>query len=419
MFNVEAVRADFPILHQEINGHPLVYFDNAATTQKPQSVIDAISHYYAHDNANVHRGVHTLSHRATDACEKVRDQVKAFINAPTRESVIFTQGATDSVNLVMQSWGSYQIKAGENILLTEPEHHSNLVPWQMLAERVGAQIRTLPLLPNGELDLSLLAGLIDDKTRLVAVQHMSNVLGTVHDIAQIITAAHRVGALVLVDAAQSIPHVATDVQALDIDFLVFSAHKMLGPTGVGVLYARPEVLEQMPPYRGGGAMIKEVWMDHHTWGDLPFRFEAGTPHMAGIVGFGAAITYLENLGLDAVLAHEQMLLRYALEKLKSVDAIDLYGSENLQHRGGIVSFNLQGIHAQDVGELLDQQGIAIRTGHHCCQPLMRYYQVSTMARASFYIYNTHAEVDTFVSALQRTQRLLTRRQARKHAKQQV
>lgn len=420
MFNVEAIRADFPILHQEINGHPLVYFDNAATTQKPQSVIDAISHYYAHDNANVHRGVHTLSHRATDACEKVRDQVKAFINAPTRESVIFTQGTTDSVNLVMQSWASYHIRAGENILLSEPEHHSNLVPWQMLAERVGAQIRTLPLLPSGELDLSLLDTLIDDKTRLVAVQHMSNVLGTIHDIAQIIAAAHRVGARVLVDAAQSIPHLATDVQALDIDFLVFSAHKMLGPTGIGVLYARPDILEQMPPYRGGGAMIKEVWMDRHTWGDLPFRFEAGTPHMAGIVGLGAAITYLQNLGLDAVLAHEQMLLRYALEKLKSIEGLDLYGSEaNPLNRGGIISFNLQGIHAQDVGEIMDQQGIAVRTGHHCCQPLMRYYQVSTMARASFYIYNTHAEVDAFVAALQRTQRLLTRRQARQHAKQQA
>jgi cysteine desulfurase / selenocysteine lyase len=424
MFNVEAVRADFPILHQQINGHPLVYFDNAATTQKPQSVIDAISYYYAHDNANVHRGVHTLSHRATDACEKVRDQVRAFINAPTRESIIFTQGATDSVNLVMHSWASYQIKTGENILLTEPEHHSNLVPWQMLAERMGAQIRTIPLLPSGELDLSLLDTLIDSNTRLVAVQHMSNVLGTIHDIERIITAAHRVGARVLVDAAQSIPHLATDVQALDIDFLVFSAHKMLGPTGIGVLYARPEILEQMPPYRGGGAMIKEVWMDRHTWGDLPFRFEAGTPHMAGIVGLGAAITYLENLGLDAVLAHEQMLLRYALEQLKGVESLDLYGPEdNILHRGGIISFNLQGIHAQDVGEIMDQQGIAIRTGHHCCQPLMRHYQVSTMARASFYIYNTHAEVDVFVAALQRTQRLLTRRQtrqnARQHAKQQA
>lgn len=418
LFNVDTVRADFPILHQEINGHPLVYFDNAATTQKPQSVIDAISYYYAHDNANVHRGVHTLSHRATDACEKVRDQVKAFINAPTRESVIFTQGATDSVNLVMNSWASHHVGAGDNILLSEPEHHSNLVPWQMLAERVGAQIRTLPLLPSGELDLSLLDTLIDHKTRLVAVQHMSNVLGTIHDLEQIIGAAHRAGALVLVDAAQSIPHLATDVQALDIDFLVFSAHKMLGPTGIGILYARPEILEQMPPYRGGGAMIKEVWMDRHTWGDLPFRFEAGTPHMAGIVGLGAAITYLENLGLDAVLAHEQMLLRYALEKLKPLEGLDLYGPvDDTAHRGGIISFNLQGIHAQDVGEIMDQQGIAIRTGHHCCQPLMRHYQVSTMARASFYIYNTHAEVDAFVAALQRTQRLLTRRQNRQNARQ--
>ncbi len=412
MLNMEAIRADFPILHQEINGHPLVYLDNAATTQKPQSVIDAICHYYTHDNANVHRGVHTLSHRATDACEKVRDQVKHLINAPTRESVIFTQGATDSINLIMQSWGSHQLKAGDSILLTEPEHHSNLVPWQMLAERVGANLRTLPLLPSGELDLSLLDTLIDATTRLVAVQHMSNVLGTIHDIERIIAAARKVSARVLVDGAQSIPHMATDVQALDIDFLVFSAHKMLGPTGVGVLYARPEILEHMPPYRGGGAMIKEVWMDRHTWGDLPFRFEAGTPNMAGIVGLGAAITYLENLGFNQVLQHEQTLLRYALEKLKPMEGVILYGPDDVLHRGGIVSFNLEGIHAQDVGELLDQQGIAVRTGHHCCQPLMQFYGVSTMARASFYVYNTHEEVDRFVDALARTQRLLQRRQHR-------
>lgn len=412
MLNLEAIRADFPILHQEINGNPLVYLDNAATTQKPQSVIDAICHYYSHDNANVHRGVHTLSHRATDACEKVRDQVKHLINAPTRESVIFTQGATDSINLIMQSWGSHQIKAGDSILLTEPEHHSNLVPWQMLAERVGASLRTLPLLPSGELDLSRLDTLIDDTTRLVAVQHMSNVLGTIHDIERVIAAARKAGARVLVDGAQSIPHMATDVQALDIDFLVFSAHKMLGPTGVGVLYARPEILEQMPPYRGGGAMIKEVWMDRHTWGDLPFRFEAGTPNMAGIVGLGAAITYLEKLGFDQVLQHEQTLLRYALEKLKPMEGVILYGPDDVLHRGGIVSFNLEGIHAQDVGELLDQQGIAVRTGHHCCQPLMHFYGVSTMARASFYVYNTHEEVDRFVDGLARTQRLLQRRQNR-------
>ncbi len=413
MLNLEAIRADFPILSQEINGFPLVYFDNAATTQKPQQVIDAIAHYYSCDNANVHRGVHTLSHRATDACEQVRDQVQRFINAPTRESVIFTQGTTDSINLVMQSWAQHQLKAGDNVVLTTPEHHSNLVPWQMLAENLGVSIRTLPLLDSGELDMSLLDTLIDENTRLVAVQHMSNVLGTIHDVESLMQKAHAVGARVLLDGAQSVPHKSIDVQALDVDFLVFSAHKMLGPTGIGILYARPEILENMPPYRGGGAMIKEVWSDRHTWGDLPFRFEAGTPNMAGIVGLGAAIRYLERIGLDAVLEHEQVLTRYALEQMKRIEGIRLYGPEDVRKRGGIVSFNLEGIHAQDVGELLDQQGIAIRTGHHCCQPLMRHYGVSTMARASFYIYNTHEEVDIMVKALTRTQSLLHRRKQRK------
>lgn len=418
MLNMEAIRADFPILDQEINGQPLIYFDNAATTQKPECVIDAIADYYRHDNANVHRGVHTLSHRATDACEQVRDQVQHFINAPDRESVIFTQGTTDSINLVMQTWGLQHIQAGDNILLTEPEHHSNLVPWQMLAEQVGAELRTLPLLPSGALDLSGLDRLIDEKTRLVAVQHMSNVLGTLTDVDTIRQAARAKGALILLDAAQSIPHLPVDVQALDIDFMAFSGHKMLGPTGIGVLYAKREILETMPPYRGGGAMIKEVWMDRFTWGDLPFRFEAGTPNMAGIVGLGAAIRYLDKLGLEQVLAHEQTLLRYALEKMKSIEGVELYGPEDIRHRGGIVAFNLKGVHAQDVGELLDQQGIAVRTGHHCCQPLMRFYGVSTMVRASFYIYNTHEEVDRFVDALARTQRLLQRRQSRRNKQEQ-
>lgn len=408
MLNLEAIRADFPILNQTINDHPLVYLDNAATTQKPRQVIDAIVRYYETENANIHRGVHTLSQRATDHYEQVRKQVADFINAPQPESVIFTQGTTDSVNLVMSAWGSHQIKAGQNIILSQPEHHSNLVPWQMLAEQTGAELRFLSLNEQGILDLSDLNSLIDSQTALVAVQQMSNVLGSIHPIQALIDAAHAVGAKVLVDAAQSVPHMPVDVQSMDCDFLVFSAHKMLGPTGVGVMYAKAEILEQMPPYRGGGAMIKEVWPDRYTWGDLPYRFEAGTPNIAGVIGFGAAIDYLNTIGLRAILEHEQMLTAYALDKMKQMENLQLYGPVDLSQRGGIIAFNFENIHPRDVGEILDQQGVAIRTGHHCCQPLMQHYGVTGMARASFYLYNTCQEIDTLVKALGRAQRLFSR-----------
>lgn len=408
MLNVDSLRADFPILRQQINDHPLVYLDNAATTQKPRQVIEAIVRYYESENANVHRGVHTLSQQATAHYEQVRSQVARFINAPVPESVIFTQGTTDSVNLVMQSWASHQIKAGDNLVLSQPEHHSNLVPWQMLAEAVGAELRFLKVNDQGELILDDLDSLFDSRTRLLAIQQMSNVLGNLNPLDTLITAAHAVGAKVLVDGAQSVPHLPVDVQALDCDFLVFSAHKMLGPTGVGVMYAKPELLESMPPYRGGGAMIKEVFEDRYTWGELPYRFEAGTPNIAGVIGFGAAIDYLEQIGMSAIWEHEQLLLAYALDKLKNIEGLELYGSDQLRQRGGIVAFNFKGIHAQDVGELLDQQGVAIRTGHHCCQPLMRRFGVSTMARASFYLYNTVQEVDTLAKALSRAQRLFAR-----------
>lgn len=408
MLNAARLREDFPILKQEIHGFPLVYLDNAATTQKPQAVIDAIVAYYTHNNANVHRGVHTLSQRASAQFEQVRQQVAAFVNAPAPEAVIFTKGTTDGINLVRSSWAAHHVKAGDNLVLTQPEHHSNLVPWQMLAEANGATVRLIPIHADGTLDLSSLEQLIDARTALVAVQQMSNVLGTIHDLAPIVAAARAVGAKVLVDGAQSVPHLPVDFMALDLDFLVFSAHKMLGPAGVGVLVGRLELLEAMPPYQGGGAMIKEVWDDRFTWGDLPFRFEAGTPNIEGVIGLGAALDYLNAIGLDAILAHEHLLTQYALQQLQQLDGIQLYGPAEIAQRGGIVSFNLEGVHPQDVGELLDQQGIAIRTGHHCCQPLMRYYGVPGMARASFYLYNTHEDVDALVKGLQRAQRLLTR-----------
>lgn len=408
MLDAQALRADFPILSQEINGYPLVYLDNAATTQKPRQVIQALVDYYQTECANVHRGVHTLSQRATEHFEQSRRKVAAFVNAPASEAVIFTKGTTDGVNLVMNSWAARQIRPGDNLLLSQSEHHSNFVPWLMLAESLGAELRLLPVRTDGSLDLSGLGQLIDTRTRLVALQQMSNVTGALHDLAPVIRAARAVDARVLVDGAQSVPHLPVDFQALDADFLVFSAHKMLGPSGVGVLVGRPELLEAMPPYQGGGAMIKEVWEDRFSWGDLPFRFEAGTPNIEGVIAFGAALDYLNAVGLEAIHAHEQRLMQHALDQLAEVEDIQFYGPSEPARRGGILAFNLRGMHAQDVGELLDQQGIAIRTGHHCCQPLLRHYGVSSIARASFYLYNTPADADALVKGLKRAQRLIAR-----------
>lgn len=408
MLNAEALRADFPILTQEINGYPLVYLDNAATTQKPRQVIDALVRYYSTECANVHRGVHTLSQRATHHFEQVRRQVTAFVNAPALDAVIFTKGTTDGINLVMNSWAAHNLEPGDSILLSQTEHHSNFVPWLMLSESLGVELRLLPVDEQGSLGLEHLDQLIDEKTKLVALQQMSNVTGALHDLSPVIRAARAVGAKVLVDGAQSVPHLKVDFQALDADFLVFSAHKMLGPSGVGVLVAKPEILEAMPPFLGGGSMIKEVWEDKFSWGDLPFRFEAGTPNIEGVIAFGAALDYLEAVGLDAIHAHEQMLMAHAREQFEQLEGIELYGPSDPDRRGGILAFNFRGLHAQDVGELLDQQGIAIRTGHHCCQPLLRRYGVSSVARASFYLYNTPAEVDALVKGLKRAQRLIAR-----------
>jgi cysteine desulfurase / selenocysteine lyase len=408
MLNIERIREDFPILKQTINGEPLVYLDNAATTQKPQAVINAIVNYYSAQNANVHRGVHSLSQKATDAFEAVREQVARFINAPDTCSVIFTRGTTEAVNLVAYAWGEAEIKAGDVIVTSLMEHHSNLVPWQRLAQKQGAELRLIPLTDEGLLDMDAAAKLIDERTKLVAITQMSNVLGTINNIPTLAHLAHRVGAKLFVDAAQSVPHMPVDVQALNCDFLAFSAHKMAGPTGIGVLWGREEILAEMTPFHGGGAMIKEVFETHSTWGELPYRLEAGTPHIEGVIGLGAAIGYLEELGMQQIHEYEQMLTTYALEQLKQIEGLQIYGPLDASVRGGILAFNLDGIHPTDLGALLDQQGIAIRTGHHCCQPLMRRFGVSGMARASFYVYNTLAEVDALMASIKRAQRIFAR-----------
>lgn len=408
MLNVEHLRADFPILNQEVKDHPLVYFDNAATTQKPQAVIDALVNYYQRDNANVHRGVHTLSQRATDQYEEARRVVQRFIHAPTDSSVLFTRGTTEAMNLVAFSWGMENVQPGDRIVATQMEHHSNLVPWQRLAAATGAEIVLIPVTEDGLLDMAAAAELITAQTRLVAVAHMSNTLGTVNDIPALVALARQAGAVIVVDGAQSAPHLPVDVQALDVDFYAFSGHKLVGPTGIGVLYGKPALLEAMDPYQSGGSMIKEVFDTYSTWGDLPYRFEAGTPHIEGVIGLAAAINYLQAIGMEAIWEHEQLLTTYALDQLKDIDGIRLYGPTDVTQRGGIVSFNIAGIHPQDIGAMLDEQGIAIRTGHHCCQPLMRRYGVPGTARASFYLYNTPAEVDRLVVGVKRVQRVFAR-----------
>jgi len=406
--DLEAIRADFPILKQRVNGEPLIYLDNAATTQKPQVVIDSLVRYYSEQNANVHRGVHTLSQQATDAFEAVREQVASFINAPTSRSVIFTRGTTEAVNLVAYAWGEAEIQAGDVIVSSLMEHHSNLVPWQRLAQKQGAELRLIPLSDDGQLDLEAAASLIDSRTKLVAITQMSNVLGTLNAIPTLAKMAHAVGAKLFVDGAQSVPHLPVDVQALDCDFLAFSAHKMAGPTGIGVLWGREEILAAMPPFHGGGAMIKEVFETYSTFGDLPYRFEAGTPHIEGVLGLGAALGYLQNLGMDKLHRYETELTGYALEQLQKIEGLQIYGPLKAEQRGGILAFNLAGIHPTDLGALLDQQGIAIRTGHHCCQPLMRRFGVTGMARASLYLYNTRSEIDALISGIQRAQRIFAR-----------
>ncbi|EAN8968286.1 cysteine desulfurase SufS [Salmonella enterica] len=403
-FPVEKVRADFPILQSEVNGLPLAYLDSAASAQKPNQVIDAESAFYRHGYAAVHRGIHTLSAQATESMENVRKQASRFINARSAEELVFVRGTTEGINLVANSWGTENIRAGDNIIISEMEHHANIVPWQMLCERKGAELRVIPLHPDGTLRLEILATLFDDRTRLLAITHVSNVLGTENPLPDMIALARQHGAKVLVDGAQAVMHHAVDVQALDCDFYVFSGHKLYGPTGIGILYVKAALLQEMPPWEGGGSMIATVSLTQGTtWAKAPWRFEAGTPNTGGIIGLGAAIDYVTSLGLDKIGDYEQMLMRYALEQLAQVPDITLYGPAQ---RLGVIAFNLGKHHAYDVGSFLDHYGIAVRTGHHCAMPLMAWYGVPAMCRASLAMYNTHEEVDRLVAGLTRIHRLL-------------
>ncbi|MBI4553062.1 MAG: cysteine desulfurase [Candidatus Latescibacteria bacterium] len=397
--DAKRLRQDFPILSREVYGKPLVYLDNAATSQKPLSVIETLSDYYRRYNANVHRGIHALSEEATRRYEDARLKVTRFINAPTEKSVIFVRNTTEGINLVAYGWGRKYVRQGDEILLSEMEHHSNLVPWQILAQEVGAQLKFIGIHEDGTLRLEDLNRLITDRTKLVAVTQMSNVLGTINPVAEIAAAAHRKGALMLVDGAQSVPHMPVDVQQLDCDFLAFSGHKMLGPTGIGVLYGRKGILEEMNPFLGGGEMISEVQYERSTWASLPHKFEAGTPNIAHAIGLGAAIDYLSDVGMDGVREHEVELTRYTIEHLRQIDGLTIYGAA--PDRGGAVSFNLPDIHPHDLSTILDREGIAIRAGHHCAQPLVRRLGTPffATARASLYLYNTTEEIDLLVEAL--------------------
>jgi cysteine desulfurase/selenocysteine lyase len=400
MIDVEAVRKDFPILQRRVHGHQLVYLDNAATTQKPRQVIDALVRYYEHYNANIHRGLHTLAEEATDAYEGARAKVGRFIGSPYGpESVVFVRNTTEAINLVAGAWGRKFLNQGDEIVLSLAEHHSNFIPWQLIAKERGARLRFIDIDDEGRLRRDQIEEFIGPKTKLVALAHASNVLG-INPIAEVAEIAHRRGALLLVDGAQSVPHMPVDVKALGCDFLAFSGHKMVGPTGVGVLWARPELLEAMDPYQGGGSMISRVLLEESTWADLPHKFEAGTPNIADAIGLGAAIDYLEALGMENVRAHEKSITGYAIERLSQLPDLTIYGPRDPEQRVGVVSFNFGEVHPHDLSQVLDQYGVAIRAGHHCAQPLMRRLGCVATARASFYVYNTFAEVDALVSALE-------------------
>jgi cysteine desulfurase/selenocysteine lyase len=402
-------RPDFPILSREVRaGVPLIYFDNAASTQHPREVIQSIVSCYEEHYANVHRGIHQLAQESDDLFDQARETVRAFINAPAPEECIFTYGATSGINTVARSWGDANVKPGDEILLTEMEHHANLVPWQQLAERRGAVLRHIPLTEDGLLQLDALDALLTERTRLVAFAAISNVLGTINPVGEIIRRAHQAGALALVDGAQSVPHQKTDVQALDVDFLVFSGHKMLGPSGVGVLYGKRELLEAMPPFLGGGSMIRRVLLDRFEPGDLPAKFEAGTPPIVSAIGLGAAIDYLDRIGMDAIARHERLLVTRAHEVLKGIEGLRVLGPAPEQ-KAGTVSFTLDQVHAHDVAEVLDRSGIAIRAGHHCAMPLHKRYGVGATARASFYLYNTLAEVEQLGPAIEAAKRVFHRK----------
>lgn len=401
--DIAAIRNDFPILRSQVNGKQLIYFDNAATTQKPQVVIDAMTSYYTNLNANVHRGVHNLSQRATDAFEQTREAVRAHINAAHTHEIVFTKGTTESINLVAQSFTRF-VKEGDNIIISAIEHHSNIVPWQLLAARTGARLRVIPVNDNGELETEKLDDLLDERTKLVAVNHISNALGTINPIKEIIAKAHAAGTSVLIDGAQALPHMKVDVQDLDADFYAFSGHKVFGPAGVGVLYGKTVWLEKLPPYQGGGEMIKEVTLQTSTWADLPHKFEAGTPHIEGVVALKPAIDYINAIGLDAIAAYENELLAYGTEKLSVIDGLRIIGTA--AQKASVISFVVDGTHPYDIGMILDKLGIAVRTGHHCTQPIMDRYGIPGTVRASFAFYNTMEEIDQLVAGVERAVMML-------------
>ncbi|PZD72972.1 putative cysteine desulfurase [Acaryochloris thomasi RCC1774] len=397
----DQVRSDFPILNQEVNGSPLVYLDNAATSQKPTAVLQALQDYYQQDNANVHRGVHTLSARATDAYEGARDKIQAFINAARREEIIYTRNATEAINLVAHAWGQ-TLQAGDEIVLTVMEHHSNLIPWQILSQKTGAVLKFVELTETQEFDLEQFRSLVSDKTKLVGVVHASNTLGCINPVEEVITIAHQYGAKVLVDACQSVPHMAIDVQAMDCDWLVASGHKMCGPTGIGFLYGKRDLLRSMPPFLGGGEMIADVFLDHSTYADVPHKFEAGTPAIAEAIGLGAAVDYLTNIGMDKIHAYEAELTAYLFQQLNKIPELKIYGPQpdaKGEGRAALASFTAGEVHPHDLSTILDQAGVAIRAGHHCTQPLHRCIKAQSTARASLYFYNTQAEIDAFVVSL--------------------
>jgi len=402
-YDIDYIRSQFPILDQQVHGRPLVYLDNAATAQKPKAVVDAISHYYYNDNANVHRGVHTLSQRATDAMEAVREQVRAHIGARESAEIIFTRGITDSINTVAFGMGA-SIRPHQNVVITALEHHSNIVPWQMLCERTGATLRYIPINEKGELVLHSLEEIIDEHTAMVAFNHISNSLGTINPVSAILARAKAVGAWTLVDGAQSGPHAKVDVQEWDVDFFTLASHKMYGPTGLGVLYGKRERLEALPPYQGGGEMIATVTLEKSTYAAIPHKFEAGTPHIEGVIGFGAALKFMNSIGIEAIAKHETELLDYATESLSSIEGFRIIGTAD--HKASVLSFLVDGTHPYDLGVLLDQQGIAVRTGQHCTQPIMDQFCIAGTARASFAMYNTKEEIDLFKAALERAVNML-------------
>jgi cysteine desulfurase/selenocysteine lyase len=406
MFDVQKIRAQFPILSQTVNGKPLVYFDNGATSQKPQVVIDSIVDYYSNYNANIHRGVHTLSQLATDAYEQARYKIQKHFNAKQPYEIIFTSGTTESINLVANGFASLVEKEDE-IIISALEHHSNIVPWQMLCEKTGAVLKVIPMDVHGELIMSEYEKLLSNKTKLVCCNHISNALGTLNPIEEIIKKAHAIGAAVVIDGAQSCPHLQPDVQALDVDFYVTSAHKMCGPTGVGMLYGKEEWLRKLPPYKGGGEMIAIVTFEKTTYADLPHKFEAGTPNICGGIAFGAAIDYMNEIGFDNIAKHEHELLLYGTKKLQEIEGVTIYGPTDLTKKASVISFNIENIHPYDIGTIIDKLGIAVRTGHHCAQPIMDFYKIPGTIRASFAFYNTKEEIDIFVAAVKKAKMMLS------------